>query len=239
MRKNAQEFRRTAREALGGRWIPAVGVTLLASILGASMDMQSVAGGAFGNSASDEDQQYVYQKITNASPESMRLFWGIFAVIVSVALVYTLVSFIIGSVVSLGLIRYNLNLIDGKRASVGQLFGSMSIWGKAVRLRLRVAIFTFLWSCLLFIPGIVKSYAYSMSGFILEENPEMSPKEAIEISQKMMKGNKWRLFCLDLSFIGWGILSILTCGIGLLWLSPYKNAATAAFYDEISRDQFE
>ena len=100
-----------------------------------------------------------------------------------------------------------------------------------------MSIFTFLWSLLLVIPGIIKSYSYSMAGFIMSENPEMSAKEAMEVSMRMMKGNKWRLFCLQLSFIGWGILCVFTVGIGYLWLNPYMNAATAAFYDEISRNE--
>ena len=65
----------------------------------------------------------------------------------------------------------------------------------------------------------------------------MSAKEAMEVSMQMMKGNKWRLFCLQLSFIGWAILCVLTLGIGYLWLNPYMNAAIAAFYDEVSREE--
>ena len=74
-----------------------------------------------------------------------------------------------------------------------------------------------------------------MSNFIMAENPEMSAKEAMEVSMEMMRGNKWRLFCLELSFIGWGILCLFTLGIGYLWLNPYINASLAAFYDDVSR----
>ena len=73
-----------------------------------------------------------------------------------------------------------------------------------------------------------------MTGYILAENPDLSASEAIEQSKSMMAGNRWRLFCLHVSFIGWDILCSLTLGIGYLWLNPYKNAATAAFYREIS-----
>ena len=72
----------------------------------------------------------------------------------------------------------------------------------------------------------------------MAENPEMSAKEAMTVSIDMMKGNKWRLFCMEISFIGWGLLSVLTLGIGFLWLSPYMNAAYAAFYDDVSRNEF-
>ena len=61
----------------------------------------------------------------------------------------------------------------------------------------------------------------------------------MKISKQMMKGNKWRLFCLQFSFIGWMILGTVTMGIGFLWINPYMNAATTAFYDEISREEFQ
>ena len=67
----------------------------------------------------------------------------------------------------------------------------------------------------------------------------MSAKEAMEVSKKMMQGNKWRLFCLQFSFIGWMILGSLTLGIGFLWINPYMNAAVTSFYDDISRETIE
>ena len=156
--------------------------------------------------------------------------------IVTVLIVVGLVQYVIGSFVSLGLIQYNLDLIDGKDVEFGQIFSKASMFGKAFWLRLRMGIFTFLWTLLLIIPGIIKSYAYSMSGFILAENSEMTAKEAMKVSEKMMAGSKWRLFCLQFRFIGWHLLCILSLGIGFLWLTPYMNESTAAFYDEISRE---
>ena len=92
----------------------------------------------------------------------------------------------------------------------------------------------FLWSLLLIIPGIVKGYEYRMIPYLLAENPELTANEAITRSKEMMDGNKWRLFCLNFSFIGWDILAMFTFGIGNLWLNPYKEAAKAAFYREVS-----
>ena len=73
-----------------------------------------------------------------------------------------------------------------------------------------------------------------MTRYILAENPDMTAGEAIDLSKRLMKGKKWKLFCLRFSFIGWDILAGLTLGIGYLWLTPYKEAAEAAFYREIS-----
>lgn len=91
-------------------------------------------------------------------------------------------------------------------------------------------VFIFLWALLFIIPGIVKAYSYAMTSFILADNPEMKSLDALEESKKMMDGKKGRLFLLDLSFIGWIILGILTFGIGLFFLAPYIYGARVQFY---------
>ncbi len=94
----------------------------------------------------------------------------------------------------------------------------------------------FLWCLLLFVPGIVMSFAYAMTPFILDEHPELSAWEASTRSREMMKGHKFDLFYLYLSFIGWGILSVLTCGIGFIWLIPYMQMSVAAFYEDLKAE---
>ena len=101
-------------------------------------------------------------------------------------------------------------------------------------MQLLVSIYTFLWTLLFIIPGFIAAFSYAMTPYILEENPYMPINDAIRQSKEMMRGNKWRLFCLEISFIGWAILCLLTCGIGFLWLTPYYNAAICAFYYDIS-----
>lgn len=91
----------------------------------------------------------------------------------------------------------------------------------------------FLWTMLFFIPGIVMSFAYAMTPYILEDNPELSAWDASTRSREMMRGHKFDLFYLYLSFIGWWILSIMTCGIGFIWLVPYMQTAEVAFYNDI------
>ena len=97
--------------------------------------------------------------------------------------------------------------------------------------------FTILWSLVLVIPGIIKSYSYAMTSFILKDEPEMKNNAAIEKSMAMMEGNKMKLFMLDLSFIGWAILCIFTLGIGLLFLQPYVAISRAAFYEDLKAQQ--
>ena len=94
-------------------------------------------------------------------------------------------------------------------------------------------IFTMLWSLLFIIPGIIKAYAYSMTPYIIADNPEIDAMKAIEMSQEMMKAHKMELFFLHLSFIGWYILTIFTFGIGMFFLMPYVQTSVANFYVEL------
>lgn len=101
-----------------------------------------------------------------------------------------------------------------------------------------VRLFTFLWALLLIIPGIMKAFSYALTPYILLDEPELTARQAITRSCEIMEGRRWKLFCLYLSFIGWGILSLLTFGIGFLWLAPYMNASIAAFYED-ARAEYE
>lgn len=102
------------------------------------------------------------------------------------------------------------------------------VWGMVLS-----TIYIFLWTLLLIIPGIIKSYSYALTPYILVEHPEMSANEAIEESMRLMDGHKFDLFYLQLSFIGWAILSILSLGLGFFWLIPYQMTTQAAFYRDI------
>ena len=102
-----------------------------------------------------------------------------------------------------------------------------------------ITLYTFLWSLLFIIPGIVKSYAYAMTQYILADHPEYTATEAIEKSQELMKGNKFRLFCLELSFIGWIILSGIAFGIPLIWVIPYMEMTKAEFYQNLLEEKGE
>lgn len=99
---------------------------------------------------------------------------------------------------------------------------------------LLVGLFTYLWTLLFVIPGIIMGYAYSMAIFVSKDHPELTPMEAIRKSKELMRGHKWDLFVLDLSFIGWILLCILTCGLGIFFLLPYVEMAHAEFYREIT-----
>ena len=98
-------------------------------------------------------------------------------------------------------------------------------------------LFIFLWGLLFIIPGIIKSYSYRMVPYILRDEPELSPMEVISRSRDMMNGQKLNAFILDLSFIGWALLTALTCGLaGIFYVGPYKAGTDAALYDAVKAD---
>lgn len=145
----------------------------------------------------------------------------------------TIIIFVLSAPLALGLIIFSLKFKRGEQYSVGTLFDGFKQFGSALGLYLWVALWIFLWMLLLIIPGIIKAISYSMSYYILADNPNVGIRNALNLSKQLMNGFKWKLFVLQLSFIGWGILSILTLGIGFLWLSPYMQISMANFYDDV------
>lgn len=237
--KRAYDFRGIARASLRGRWGIAVIAGLIASLLGAgdsygpSVELRVTEGGA--DIQLTVANQQIYSSADGLLPEIQAVLVGAALYILAVAVVMTVVFFVLRSVVSLGYARFNLDLVDRRtEPQLGSLFANFPNWKNAVLTQLLQSLYVLLWSLLLVIPGIVASYSYAMTPYILAEEPELSPSEAIFRSRQMMSGNRLRLFCLQLSFIGWDILSSLTLGIGSLWLTPYKECARAAFYREVS-----
>ncbi|MBC8593229.1 DUF975 family protein [Oscillospiraceae bacterium N12] len=138
---------------------------------------------------------------------------------------------------------YAMTLLDvvrgGNDVNIGTLFVGFNDFGRIVGTKLLKAIYTFLWSLLLVIPGIVKMYSYAMTDYILRDEPQLANNAAIEKSMSMMDGNKMKLFMLDLSFIGWAILCMFTLGIGYLFLQPYVEASHVAFYEDLKAQAAE
>lgn len=150
-----------------------------------------------------------------------------------IALVGLLFGIFVSSPLEVGLCNFFVKNTNSKPA-ISEIFsGFKTSYGRNVKTMLLMAIKLILWTLLFIIPGIIKSYEYAMIPYILSDNPELSSKEAFAKAKQMMTGNKWRLFKLNFSFIGWLLLCILTCGIGAFFLMPYIDAANAEFYAEI------
>lgn len=112
-------------------------------------------------------------------------------------------------------------------------FQAFKDYGRYLGTSLLMTVYVFLWSLLLIIPGIVMGYAYAMTPYIMHEHPELSASECIAKSKEMMRGYKGKLFLLDLGFIGWLLLCVLTLGILTLWVQPWMECSHVKFYDEL------
>ena len=142
-------------------------------------------------------------------------------------------SVIITPAFSLSLVTVYLNLAKGKKPEVVDTFEVYKDFWSAFKVTFLVGLYTFLWSLLFIIPGIIKAYSYSMSMYILAENKGKPAKECIKESILMMDGHKMEFFVLELSFILWHLLGIITLGIAYIWIVPYISATTVNFYNSI------
>lgn len=258
--KYAADFRAIARNALRGKWGTAILTGFVAALIGAEL---FASGGSSGSNArNNESIRSVVQDLQRT--EIWPLLVTLFVIAMVVLVVWIIVNMVIGGAGMLGYAKFNLNLVDGKDAEFSDLFSRFDRLGDGFCMKFLMALYTLLWSFLFFIPGIVKSYSYAMTPYILSEHPEMTANEAITESRRIMPGNRWRLFCLEISFIGWSLLCLLPplvsigvgaglyfttgnvillllsvlamipLGAGNLLLRPYREAARAAFYREVS-----
>jgi len=148
-------------------------------------------------------------------------------------LIGPIISFIITPAFSVSLCAVYLKLSKSEKTSIGDVFSQFDNTGRALWLSVLITIFTFLWSILLIIPGIIKSYSYSMAYYVLADNPELTAREALRKSKEIMNGHKFELFILLLSFFFWHILGYITFGLAYIYIIPYINATTTNFYNSI------
>ena len=211
------------------------------SVLSALIIAAFTGGLTIASRSSSEDpntQEAINNLISgNFTPEEVGIIVAAVVGIVSI-------SMIIGLLLKIFLINpltvgaygfFKENNIDSENASLDVIKDSFNDYGRVfITLFLR-DLFLFLWTCLFIVPGIVKSYSYRMVPFILRDNPELSGTEAITRSRQMMKGNKWKTFVFDLSYIGWKILGAITLGmVNIFWTNPYKENANAVLYLKLS-----
>ncbi|MBO4428950.1 MAG: DUF975 family protein [Clostridia bacterium] len=180
------------------------------------------------------------KEIKLAAKESLKGNWGVAILALLIAgIILSAVSFSgIGTLIlmgpfALGVVMVYSGIVRKQQVGVGTVFGGFSNFANSFLAGLLVSVFTFLWSLLFWIPGIIKSYSYSMTFFILNDHPELTNADAITESRKMMNGHKMELFILDLSFIGWYLLVGLTFGLLSFYVVPYHNAAKAMFYENL------
>ena len=228
----AADYRDRARASLNGKWGMGVLVCFLSALLGGMSVVSPVSVSYAGAQGGIVIEFYGVPINTDyLSRGALELLMTA----VGVAGVFTLVKFVVGSAVELGMRAYFSKQALGVDADVQDVFAYFKYFGKALGLRVIMQLFITLWTFLLIVPGIIAAYRYAMAPYIMAEHPEIGIMEALEQSKQMMDGNKWRLFCLEMSFFGWALLSALTCGIGQLFLNPYMQMAFAHFYMSLSR----
>ena len=219
------DYRRVARENLRGNWPLSIGVCAIACILGG----MSVGGSfipEFSFRVDGQDISNINDLLNLITPAAFSAF--------GLGSLLALARLVIGGTIELGFAQYLLKQYNHANFELHDLFSRFDRFGQGFAQKFLRGLYTILWSFLFIVPGIVKSYAYAMTPFIMAENPEMSASEAITASKELMDGHKGELFTLDLTFIGWGLLAALTLNLGHLALNPYRNAAYAAFYKDLT-----
>ena len=239
--KYAADFRGIARTALRGRWPVAVLTGFVASLIGAGI--ASAGGGSGSNSSNRVSRGELNDFFQSALWHQIK---PVVITLLVLVIIWSIIQIVIGGAGKLGYAKFNLNLVDNKEAVFSDLFSQFDRLGAGFCMNFLTGLYIVLWTLLFIIPGIIKSFSYAMAPYILAEHPEMTASEAITESRHMMDGNKWRLFCLDFSFIGWSLLcslpvivvvfaltgSILRSGANayaLLWAIPLSIPLSAGF----------
>jgi len=238
--KLSADYRSAARAALKNRWALAVAVGLVASILfGVAADFGPDLEIELESGKLSLGLEYLGRTLVSVGPGFgwRYMLAGFIWYMLFAGLVMLVIRIVLGGIIAVGYARFNLELTDSGEAAFPLLFDYFKHWKAAALTRLLKNVYVFLFSLLLVIPGIIASFNYAMADYILAEHPELKASEVLKISTAMMKGNRWRLFCLEFSFIGWSILCSLTFGIGNLFLTPYRSAAVAAFYRDLTYER--
>ena len=208
--KSSYDYRAQARQTLNGRWNDAIPAILIYFLLVAIYSSISSIGAVL-----QPDKAYLYNSLTTVIAVFLIMPMGF-------ALQNTFLRMARGSEKSPLTDMFNIFRAGYERLLPAALLMSIIVGGLAI--------------VTLGILGFVFAYAYRLTPYLLEDYPQLSTTEALKTSRQMMKGHKWDLFILDISFIGWVILTIVSCGIGVLWLEPYIGIAQAHFYEDIKAE---
>lgn len=187
-------------------------------------------GGGSGISMSF-NRTYTFSLSELSKPEIMGFLMAFLGAFTFAMVIGLVVSFFLLNPLHVGVQRFFV-VSHYQKAELGEIgYAFSNGYLNVVKTMFLESLFIFLWSLLFIVPGIIKSYEYRMIPYILAENPGIDTREAFEISRQMMSGNKWNAFVLDLSFLGWSILSAFTCGIlAIFYVNPYIYMTNAELY---------
>lgn len=213
------ELKENAKKSLQGKWGQAILLLIIFGIINSI-----VMGITFiGNTASLSDAATVSSILDGTYNGTMGIGFYISGIL----------SILVSAFLTLGSVSFFLKVSRNEEVTFKELFNKTGLWLLYIGVTIMTSIFIGLWSLLLIIPGIIASYSYSMVNYIMVDNPELGVFGAIRRSKEMMNGHKMDYFVLHLSFIGWGILVGLTCGLLSFYVSPYMSVTKANFYNSI------
>jgi len=215
------EMKQRAKAVLEGKWGMVIAITILAMILNNINFTNSAPIFRFNLFAGDWGDQF--RHMVTVRPQSSTFT--------------SLINFLLAGPVAFGVANFYLVMTRTAKTEFDSFIQGFKRFLDTLVAHFLMAVFTILWSLLLVIPGIIAALSYAMTYYIMIDNPEVSPSEAIQLSKEMMNGHKAELFILGLSFLGWLILGALTFGLGLLYAVPYINATMVQFYQSISGNQ--
>lgn len=243
MKINRKELKANAKTAFKTNYACCVIVAILMSLLALGITLNAnfsnvSSAGAVTSVNYDASYSSISQGIAQSnSAGALNMFAGVSAI---TALVVFLVNLFVLKPLKVG--GYSFFLKNNhEKAKLGELlYAFKNNYANSVVALLLQEIFLCLWTLLFIIPGIVKSYSYAMVPFLLADNPELQATEVITKSRQMMDGYKWQAFVLDLSFIGWEILSAITCGlVGVFYVKPYVFQTKAELYEFLKEQNQE
>lgn len=223
---NRVELKTNAKEILKAKYWKAVLVAFIASALTGASSYTSAGG-------SNNDE--IGDLFTSFSPQ---LIIAIVGIIAFSALIGIAISIFLENPLLIGCYKFFINCKKGGENLNDIVMTFKNGYMNVVLTEFLRGLFTFLWSLLFVIPGIIKGYEYMLIPYLLADNPQMDREEAFAKSKEMMDGNKWKAFVLDLSFFGWGLLSACTCGIlYIFYVGPYIHLTKAELYHALKAEQ--
>ena len=237
-----KELKTKAKEALKRNYWKVVLVSVLVILLSGGFSY-GFSGGSGGSSPQEEISE-MQEMTTSSATEALSSADLIIIVIVAIviftvvfcivfAIAYAIAAFLYNPVL-VGVDRFMLKSVDDKAEVKEIAYAFDHSYMNVVKTMFFKDLYVFLWTLLFVIPGVYKKYQYRMVPYIMAEHPEMNYKEALELSKNMMDGEKWHAFVLDLSFVLWHVLGMITCGIlEAFYIAPYQNLTNAELYRTI------
>ncbi len=222
-----KELKEKAKISLKWNYWKVVLVTFIAGLIG--------SGSSVSTTSSEDSAGANAMTGLGFGSGDILIIMAIFLMAIFVIVIAVLLGIFIYNPLEVGARRFFLKNLQQPAEAKEIAFAFDNNWKEIGKIMFARDIYLFGWSLLFIIPGIVKSYEYKMIPYLLAENPNLSEGEVFAISKQMMNGQKWNAFVLDLSFVGWDILSGFTLGLlSIFYVSPYKHLTAAALYEELS-----